>query len=278
MKKILSITILAAIVFSACTKKFEKTESGIEYRIINTNDDARAVTKGDQVMLHMVGKLDYNDSLIFDSYKNSKPYYIPSDEPTLGAVLQVLHKGDSAEFSISADSLFLKSFGQPRPAAIKEGSMIKFVVKVEDVYNQEEMRKKISEQNGELRTKDSVACETYLKSLTGVMKTASGLNYLVVKSSTGKQVVKNCKVTVKYKGMLLDGTVFDESKPENPSLSFVVGMGQVIPGWDEGLALMKEGESYKFIIPSNLAYGPQGAGPIPPFSSLIFDVELLKVE
>jgi FKBP-type peptidyl-prolyl cis-trans isomerase len=55
-------------------------------------------------------------------------------------------------------------------------------------------------------------------------------------------------------------------------------MGQVIPGWDEGLALMKEGESYKFIIPSNLAYGPQGAGPIPPFSSLIFDVELLKVE
>jgi len=278
MKKILSLIILVAVIFSACTQKFEKTESGIQYRIINTSDDARAVTKGDQVMIHMVGKLDYNDSLIFDSYKNSKPYYIPSDEPTLGSVLQVLHKGDSAQFMVSSDTLFLKSFGQPRPAGIKEGALIKFVVKVEDVYNQEEMRKKISEQNGEIRIKDSVACETYLKSLTGVTKTASGLNYIVVKSSTGKQAIKNSKVTVKYKGMLLDGTIFDQSKPENPTFNFVVGLGQVIPGWDEGLAIMKEGESFKFIIPYQLAYGPQGAGPIPPFSSLIFEVELLKVE
>ncbi len=278
MNKIISLSVLMAVFFSACTSKFEKTESDIEYRIISTSDTARAIAKGDQIMIHMVGKLDYNDSVMYDSYKNGVPFYIPSDEPTLGEVFTLLHKGDSAEFKVCADTLFMKSFKQPRPAFIKAGEFLHFNVKVVDAYNQEEMQKKIGQQNGELQQKDASALEAYLKTQTGVQKTASGLNYIVVKTTNGKQATKNKKATVKYKGTLLDGTVFDESKPENPTFTFEIGMGQVIPGWDEGVALMKEGEVYKFIIPSNIAYGPQGRGPIPAFASLVFDVELLKVE
>jgi FKBP-type peptidyl-prolyl cis-trans isomerase len=86
------------------------------------------------------------------------------------------------------------------------------------------------------------------------------------------------KVTVKYKGSFLDGKVFDQTKEGQPDFVFNVGAKMVIPGWDEGLQLMKEGETCRLLIPWNLGYGEFGSGPIPPFSSLLFDIELVKVE
>lgn len=109
----------------------------------------------------------------------------------------------------------------------------------------------------------------------GVKVTESGLQYLVVKEGNGKKPGPNDVVTVHYTGRLIDGTVFDSSVERGEPATFAVG--QVIPGWVEGLQIMSEGSAYRLFIPSELAYGEHGTGPIQPNSTLIFDVQLLKV-
>ena len=109
-----------------------------------------------------------------------------------------------------------------------------------------------------------------------VKTTASGLQYVVEKEGTGAQPSAEDEVTVHYTGKLLNGQVFDSSVNRGEPATFP--LNRVIPGWTEGVQLMKEGAKYTFFIPSDLAYGPQGVpGAIPPHSTLIFDVELIKV-
>ncbi len=110
----------------------------------------------------------------------------------------------------------------------------------------------------------------------GVVVTKSGLQYEVLQEGTGKSPKATDTVRCHYEGRLLDGTIFDSSYKRGEPADF--GLNQVIPGWTEGVQLMKEGAKFRFTIPYLLAYGEQGAGSsIPPFSTLIFDVELIKV-
>ena len=109
-----------------------------------------------------------------------------------------------------------------------------------------------------------------------VKETPSGLQYVVEKEGTGAQPTATDEVTVHYTGKLLDGTVFDSSVNRGEPATFP--LNRVIPGWTEGVQLMKEGAKYTFFIPSDLAYGAQGVpNAIPPHSTLIFEVELIKV-
>ncbi|MEZ8347077.1 FKBP-type peptidyl-prolyl cis-trans isomerase [Vibrio splendidus] len=111
----------------------------------------------------------------------------------------------------------------------------------------------------------------------GVVTTESGLQYLVLEEGTGTEhPTKNSKVTVHYHGTLIDGTVFDSSVERGEPISFV--LKQVIKGWQEGLTYMVEGQKVRLFIPSQLAYGKGGSGPIPPSSTLIFDVELISIK
>jgi cyclophilin family peptidyl-prolyl cis-trans isomerase len=107
--------------------------------------------------------------------------------------------------------------------------------------------------------------------------TNSGLFYKIHSSGKGKNTKKGDLVSVHYKGMLIDSTVFDSSYQRNKPIEFTLGAGQVIIGWDEGISLLKKGAKATLVIPSNLAYGPSGAGGvIPPNATLIFDVELVS--
>lgn len=111
----------------------------------------------------------------------------------------------------------------------------------------------------------------------GIVTTESGLQYEVLQPGTGTEHPKaTSKVKVHYEGKLLDGTVFDSSYKRNEPIVF--GLNQVIKGWTEGVQLMVVGEKTRFYIPSNLAYGKTGSGPIPPAATLIFDVELLDIQ
>ncbi|WP_274475864.1 peptidylprolyl isomerase [Mangrovimonas aestuarii] len=117
------------------------------------------------------------------------------------------------------------------------------------------------------------------KLATGFQKTDSGLRYQILQEGSGVKAEKGKTVSVHYKGQLADGTVFDSSYKRNQPLEFTVGVGQVIPGWDEGLQLLKVGDKARLVIPSDLGYGARGAGGvIPPNATLIFDVELMNVK
>ena len=110
----------------------------------------------------------------------------------------------------------------------------------------------------------------------GVVTTKSGLQYEILTEGTGKQPKATDTVRCHYEGSLINGSVFDSSYKRGEPAEF--GLSQVIPGWTEGVQLMKEGAKYRFYIPYLLGYGENGAGSsIPPYSTLIFDVELIKV-
>ncbi len=117
------------------------------------------------------------------------------------------------------------------------------------------------------------------KLAAGFEKTESGLRYQFIQKGDGKQAEKGKTVSVHYEGSLENGKVFDSSYPRKKPIEFKLGIGQVIEGWDEGIALLKVGDKARFVIPSDLGYGPAGAGGvIPPNAILIFDVELMDVK
>jgi len=125
-----------------------------------------------------------------------------------------------------------------------------------------------------------LAAEKEMEKLAaGFEKTESGLRYQIIQKGNGKKAVKNQTVSVHYKGQLTDGNVFDSSYQRKQPIDFTLGIGQVISGWDEGIQLLQVGDKARFVIPSHLAYGSQGAGGvIPPNATLIFDVELMDVK
>tara|TARA_B100000963_G_scaffold154317_1_gene134359 strand:+ start:1240 stop:2166 length:927 start_codon:yes stop_codon:yes gene_type:complete len=132
---------------------------------------------------------------------------------------------------------------------------------------------------GEIRKKEAIeSSKKAIASITiGMKKTKNGLYYSILKPGIGNSPLKGDKVSVHYKGSLTDGTVFDSSYQRNEPITFSLGVGQVIAGWDEGIMLLNKGSKARFVIPSNLAYGSQGAGGIiPPNATLIFEVELIK--
>ena len=152
------------------------------------------------------------------------------------------------------------------------------VQQVLSAYFQKKQAEKMKEQQAE-GEKNKVANEKFLednKSKDGVKVTQSGLQYLVMKEGTGEKPTAESKVKVHYHGTLIDGTVFDSSVERGEPAEF--GVNQVIKGWTEGLQLMSVGSKYKFFIPQDLAYGARQTGEkIKPYSTLVFEVELLEV-
>ncbi len=178
------------------------------------------------------------------------------------------------------DQLDLAEFRQGRDDFNGQKNLRVSVAEVDSVIGsyQKEIQAKMLEERKQKAEKNKAEGEAFLAenaTKEGVKSTASGLQYLVLKKGTGKKPKATDKVTVHYVGKLLDGTTFDSSVDRGKPATF--GLNQVIRGWTEGVQLMKEGAKYRFFIPSDLAYGPSGMQSIPGNSTLIFDVELIKV-
>ena len=129
-----------------------------------------------------------------------------------------------------------------------------------------------------LEVKDRVVAEMWKVDSTLFKTTASGLKYAIISQGEGPVVEAGKVVTVHYSGYLQNGTMFDSSVERDEPIMFVVGQGQVIPGWDEGMQLLKKGDKARFVIPPQLGYGEMVLEKIPVNSTLIFDTEVIDIK
>ena len=283
--KNVAVALLILVAGYACKneEKFQASDDGFQYKFVRTGE-GDTLKEGD-VIFYNIKYTTETDSLLFES-KPGEPTpvpYTPQYWEHLGPLykaFKLIKKGDSIIIKIPTKSLFEESFKTQVPPGINADGEIIFYIGAEKVMSQEELQAEAMERMEAQKGKDEEIIEGYLKEkgLTA-KKTGSGLRYIIEKEGAGPNPEPGDIVTVHYTGMLLDGTKFDSSLDSNKPLTFAIGRGQVIRGWDEGIALLKKGGKGKLIIPSSLAYGERGAGGvIPPNSVLIFDVELVDLK
>lgn len=286
---------LAALSVSSCNAQnagFKKTASGLEYKIVKDEAGIQKPAIGDYVEFHIKSYVRFpkGDSVLFDSRKMNNnqpvPFQVtpPSFKGDLVEGFMMLTKGDSAVFRVSIDSV-LKAGNQLMPWMQKgKGQKIEYTVAVVTVKTQaqlqEEQKAAASKQIGvdEQLIKDYLA-----KNNIQAQRTESGMYYKIDRMGTGYKPTTGDSVSMNYTGMTLNGTKFDSNV--DPQFNHVMpfwfnlGVGQVIRGWDEGIALMPKGSKGTLYIPSTMAYGPQSPTPaIPANSVLVFDVEVVDAK
>ena len=284
ISKIMLAVLAVACVFSfnACSKykgfKQDK-ETGIYYKFYIQNKDSVQAQTGDAVSL--MYQLALKDSILVPMMPIQELVQESFYKGDVYDAIRMMHVGDSATFILNADTFF-HYMGGENPFADKElyftFKMMELMPKAEVdamMQTQEEQYNAYMEQAR--AAEDSIMREYIAKNKIKVAPTASGLYFISKKAGKGAQAVAGQKVAVHYTGKLLDGTKFDSSYDRNEPIEFMLGQGQVIPGWDEGIAMMREGEKAVLLIPSKLAYGERGNQVIPPCAPLVFDVELVKV-
>ena len=287
---LLMLSALLITVFSSCSE-YKTTDGGLKYKFYEQNEDAQKPVLGDIMTIDMSYKVEGTDSVIFNSKTLETPSKIMLVKPVykgdISEGLALMAIGDSACFIVSADSFYLVNVGlEQLPPFITAGSNLVFDIKLKSIQLKEDYEKeqaskmeKLNAMIEERKAKEPEEIKKFVKDSSITVKpSATGLYYIEKKKGTGAKAEIGKTVSVHYSGRLLDGTTFDSSAGGKP-IEFKLGSNEVIPGWEEGIALMKIGGKAKLLIPSSLAYGSRGAGTvIMPYSALVFDVELIDVK
>lgn len=287
--QILGISIIATSIVSCSDYPgYEKNENGLYYKFFAKKEGAKP-KETDIAIIDLVYKLKTNDkdSILFDNRKFNSPVQILISKPLykgdITEGISMMGIGDSASFIISADSFFTKNINQALPPFIKPGSMLNFEIKLNKIHTKAEYEQQIAEAKAKqdsliqkMKSEEPMSMDKYIKdsNLKG-RKTSTGLFISETTKGTGAKPTKGSKVKVHYTGKFLNGQVFDSSVERNEPFEFTLGQNDVIKGWDEGIALLNKGAKAILVIPSNLAYGEMGSGPIPPYAPLVFEVELI---
>lgn len=289
MTKYFPYALLATLLLTSCIKeaKYKTTASGLKY-IFTSEHKGQKPRASDYITLNMIYKLE-NDSILFDSREGRVPLRFQLRKPPFaGAVeegIMLMSAGDSAIFFVSADSMFANVFHKPLPAEIPAGSKLIFEIHLFKIQKaadaEEEIRKGLEERFIiEKKSLDKYIAENKIKE----KPTASGLYVIVTEKKKGRMPVKGNKITVQYTGKFLNGEVFDALLPNHP-LTFVLGEGKMLEGWEEAFAMLHEGEKATLIIPSELGYGEKGKRNaasgvyiVPPYTALIYEVEIVSIQ
>lgn len=291
-----AVTLLTAFTSIAHAQTgMQTTPKGAQYQIFTKNPGEK-IKQNDVITFHYIQKTD-KDSVLFSSYAAGRTVQAqihPSQSVAdLMDIFPLLTVNDSALVKVPTDSIF-KGHEEARPPFFPKGSNLVFIIKITKVQSLQEAMDERNAAIAKVKLQEGIEADKYIadKKLTPVT-TASGLKYIVTKPTLLRKPLAGDTVYVNYTGKLLSGKVFDTSiaadakaagsfnpaRPYEP-IEVVLGAGRVIPGWDEGLALLHNGSKATFIIPSKLGYGEQGAGngEIPPYSTLVFDLEIVKVK
>jgi FKBP-type peptidyl-prolyl cis-trans isomerase FkpA len=287
---------------------FKKLNPNLEYSFILNKSTSPLPKDGDQISVNM--QMICNNRQLFNSLQTfkGKPAVYGVTKPAFNgdviAAIVLMTPGDSIVCRVDAETLF-KNTKNKKPDFIKSGDKIYYFIKLLSVKTKEQMQKEqqdainkqIQEQMAKAKSAsekqvaadDKLLKEYFAKQNINPVKTASGLYYLIKEEGKGIQPVNGDNVAMNYTGTLLDGTKFDSNEDSAfqhvQPYEFPLGKGVVIRGWDEGIALMKEGTKAILFIPSGLAYGGQArpgsaANPkgIPANSVLIFNVQVMSVK
>ena len=302
-KSILSMAALAMLmlgIMSACTEKspypgYQKSATGLYYQFFNQNKDAAQPQVGDLMDLAICCTVN-DTTFIVPNTVNTLPLEAPLFAGDFYEGMAMMHKGDSASFIVDIDSTFIKWFHQTSlPAEFNSTDVMRFEVRLDDFYPESEyaprlaakikkdidarIEKMKADHPEETATAAQQLTEYLAKNKVTVDPTPSGLYYVQTQEGNGEKPEVGMMAQVHYTGKLLDGTVFDSSIERGEPISFPLGVGQVIPGWDEGIMMMSKGEKGVLYIPYYLAYGDRQAGDkITPFSNLLFEVELVDFQ
>ena len=297
IKRILPIALLGAVILGSTSCKNNasfKKANGIEYMIVKDAPGTPAKI-GDIIEINAVMKVGKNDgkskdSVIFDTRKmnNGKPIKMPLAEAKfrgdMAGGLAMLSVGDSAVIRVSFDSLKAALPNQQMPPFAKSGDYFIYEVTMVSAKSKEDAEKEAKGKASEQAKSDDKAIQDYLaKNNIKAEKTASGLYYVIQKEGSGDKIAAGKTVTAWYTGKLLSGKTFDSNQDSTfhhtDPFTFKAGAGQVIPGWDEGVQLLKKGSKATFFVPSPIAYGDHAAGPdVPANSILMFDMEVSDVK
>ncbi|WP_299290941.1 FKBP-type peptidyl-prolyl cis-trans isomerase [uncultured Mucilaginibacter sp.] len=288
--------------FSQAQNTLKTSAKGARYQIVDAHPGDRI--KLDNVITFNLTIKTERDSVLMSSYQRGQPFTTqvqPSKTvDDLMDIFPLLAAKDSVRILIPADSLF-KGHEQDRPPFLSgKNASVVYLLKIEKVQSLDEAiaehkaaEAKAKEAAEKLKTEETSRIAKYVAALSPAPKaTVSGLYYQVLTPSAKPKPLPGDTLLVNYIGRTLDGKVFDTNlkdeaqkagvlQPGRPyeAFQFVVKAGQVIPGWDEGFLLLNQGSKARLIIPSKLAYADRGAGnDIPPYSPLVFDVELLSIK
>lgn len=306
MKKQLRMATLmafAALAVASCGPKsdlpgYKVTESGLYYKFETQNKKAQQVQKGDVLVAEVCMRL--NNDTLFSNFGDPQRVLRVSDGMFNGDLpegLLMMHEGDVASFAINADTMAKFFPGQMPPAYTPgKGDKIYYDIKLSNIVSAKEVEQEQANFDAEMQKRkeqEPAELAKYIQDNNITAKpTASGLYVIVNKKGNGPKVAAGKKVEINYTGRLLDGTIFDSSveskakegkiyqqgRPYEP-LSYTVGQTSLIPGWDEGVLGQPQGSHITLVVPSSLGYGAQGAGNIiHPYSSLVFDIEILSVK
>jgi FKBP-type peptidyl-prolyl cis-trans isomerase FkpA len=293
IKSIIAIVVISAS-FSCQSEEYTASKDGYEYKFIRKGDGIKP--KDGEIIVYNMTYMNEKDSVLFES-DETMPAMVPCDSAQWNAngplfkAFGIIGVGDSILIKIPTKTLFAESFKAPIPEALDSAGYFTFYIGAEKIMTQEEAQAEAMAKRDAMMQEAMAASEEQLK-IDGELidnflaennieaqSTESGLRYVIETQGTGSYPEQGQTVKVHYTGTLMDGTKFDSSYDRNEPLAFAIGTGQVIPGWDEGIALLKKGGKGTLYIPSSLAYGPNGAGGvIPPNANLKFEVELIDIE
>ncbi len=280
----LSILFATVLIFGACDSKypgFKKTDTGLYYKIHVSNDTLKPVLS-DIVSIDM--EYGPKDSIIFSSYKSKRPVKIPIIEPQFKGdfyeALTYMSVGDSATFIISADSFFHITARSPkRPPFIDSNSVLYFNVKLNSIQIEEEIKKEEQEKNAILKIEEGEKLKLYLSDNKITIKpTESGLYYIETKRGRGSKIDTSDWVKIHFAINLLNGNKIFSTRDRGEPIEIEYGKKFDTDGLEEAIGKMKKGGKANLIVPSSIAFGEMGrGGAIPPFSTLLYDVEIIDV-
>jgi FKBP-type peptidyl-prolyl cis-trans isomerase FkpA len=277
MRKQLAVILVAAMALASCNNV--EVVDGVKIQKHEHDDSAAKLKEGDIITFDLVIKNDA-DSTIKDSRKEGKPLQdlVPPAAPA-GAFkgsfengLRLLSVGDSATIFVPVDSLF-KDANQPVPPFLKRGTDVRFIVKIKKSQSRAEFEKDMAKLSAEQTGKDAKLIEAYVaNSGKQFTKTSTGLYASISNPGVGEGPKMGESWEVNYIGTFLDGKEFDKGAGVA-----MPPVGQLVPGFNEALMLLKKGGKGTFVIPSALGYGAQGAAPrIPANAILVFELEVLS--